>query len=269
MIFWFSGSGNSYAVAKDISRGLGEKLVPVARAMELSDAGLVELLSNETSIGFVYPVYAWGPPRLVTVLAKRLGCMGQVPSWKNRMPFVFSVSTCGDEEGHATSLLEKGLARVGLMLDSAFTLQMPNNYVIGYDVDPADVAEEKLMKVSEQLSGIIAELGIRRTGLRSLMPGRFGALKTYVINPLFNRFAMDATRFTVSDACTRCGLCESLCPTRNIALHEGRPVWGNRCTQCLACLHHCPVLAINYGRGTVKKGRYVHPQAYDMKAAMK
>jgi NAD-dependent dihydropyrimidine dehydrogenase PreA subunit len=37
------------------------------------------------------------------------------------------------------------------------------------------------------------------------------------------------------------------------------PVWGKECTQCLACIHRCPVQAIEYGKATIGKRRYVHP----------
>ncbi|SUY47595.1 4Fe-4S ferredoxin [Clostridium putrefaciens] len=35
--------------------------------------------------------------------------------------------------------------------------------------------------------------------------------------------------------------------------------WGEDCTECLACLHLCPVQAIQYGKGTESKGRYKNP----------
>lgn len=34
---------------------------------------------------------------------------------------------------------------------------------------------------------------------------------------------------------------------------------GNACRQCLACINRCPVQAIQYGKGTVNRGRYTHP----------
>ena len=45
-----------------------------------------------------------------------------------------------------------------------------------------------------------------------------------------------------------------------IAMAEGRPVWQGHCVQCLACLHRCPVTAVQYGKKTANKGRYVNPE---------
>jgi formate hydrogenlyase subunit 6/NADH:ubiquinone oxidoreductase subunit I len=43
--------------------------------------------------------------------------------------------------------------------------------------------------------------------------------------------------------------------------HE-RPAWHHRCEYCCACLHFCPVEAIqlNVMQGTKGRGRYVHPE---------
>ena len=60
--------------------------------------------------------------------------------------------------------------------------------------------------------------------------------------------------------CTGCGRCAALCPERTISLVSGRPVWQGECTRCLACLHRCPAGAIQYGRGTEKRERYVNPK---------
>lgn len=55
--------------------------------------------------------------------------------------------------------------------------------------------------------------------------------------------------------CTKCGLCENLCPVSNIKLNE-KPIHKNRCQFCMRCIASCPQKAI-YIRGkenlTVKK----------------
>ena len=37
---------------------------------------------------------------------------------------------------------------------------------------------------------------------------------------------------------------------------NGKPAWGRQCYQCLRCIHECPQEAIQYGKGTEKRGRY-------------
>ena len=57
-------------------------------------------------------------------------------------------------------------------------------------------------------------------------------------------------------ACTGCGRCAQLCPTNNIVLRSGKPVWGGNCTHCMACISYCPTEAIEYGKKSVGKPRY-------------
>jgi len=237
--------------AKNLASGLGEKIASIPDEMKrgIPEAGY-ELSENEI-IGFVFPVYAWGPPKMVLDFISRLKTFG-------RKPYVFSLCTCGDEEGHTTVVVRKALARRGLELDSAFSVQMPNNYIIGYDIDSPAVEDAKLKNADRQLADILKILANRQSGIFSLRQGALPGFKTTIINPLFNRFAIKTSQFYATDACTRCGLCERICPSASIKVGD-KPVWEKACTQCLGCLNRCPVGAIQYGRGTVAKGRYVHP----------
>ena len=138
---------------------------------------------------------------------------------------------------------------------------------MGYDVDPKEVEAGKLQHAEAALLEIIPILTERRRDIFQLLPGSMPSVKSAIVNPLFNRFAMDTSKFHATDACNGCGICATVCQARTIAV-KGRPVWGKACTQCLACIHHCPKRAIEYGKGTVVKGRYLHPDAAEMRAAM-
>lgn len=37
-------------------------------------------------------------------------------------------------------------------------------------------------------------------------------------------------------------------------------MWGKDCTGCLACINYCPQKSIQFGKSTIKKGRYVNPK---------
>ena len=58
------------------------------------------------------------------------------------------------------------------------------------------------------------------------------------------------------DICIGCGKCEKLCPLNNIKIVDKKPVWGNECSHCMACIGYCPVEAIEYGTVSQQKEPY-------------
>ena len=51
----------------------------------------------------------------------------------------------------------------------------------------------------------------------------------------------------VSESCLGCGRCAALCPRGNIRMTDGKPVFGDQCVLCLACLYGCPHHALQPG----------------------
>jgi len=251
MIFYFSGTGNSLYAAKVIAEAQREQLVSIADEMDKKNNVFEYTLKEKELLGFVYPVYAWAPPKMVLNFIKQMKVSGG-------KPYVFSVCTCGDEEGKTTKVLGKVLSKKDMVLDSAYSMQMPNNYIVGFDVDSKGVEKEKLQKAEEKLENINVALTKRQSDVFDIIEGKMATLKTVVVNPLFNWFGMDTKKFYATDVCTGCGLCEKVCLVHTIKVKE-KPVWGKDCTQCLACINRCPVHAIQYGKGTIHKGRYIHP----------
>jgi len=251
MIFYFSGTGNSLHIAKGISAVQKEKLISIADESGKPDNKYEYTFAKGELLGFVFPVYAWAPPKIVLDFIRKMTIQGE-------SPYTFSISTCGGEEGNATHSVQKALSKKRLKLDCAFTIKMPNNYILGFDVDPPD-EEQKALQVAEQkIIEINDVLTHRQIGVFQLIREKGAAIKTLLINPLFNHFAMSTRQFYATDSCTGCKLCEKICPIHTITVKD-KPSWGKACTQCFACINRCPVHAIQYGKGTIDKGRYVHP----------
>jgi len=252
MIFYFSGTGNSVYAARTIAQAQGENIVSIALEMEKKIADRIYTPKENDVIGFVYPIYAWGAPQIVLdfIRSMRMNCEKR---------YVFSLCTCGSNEGSATQVLRKALLKKGMELSSAFSLSMPSNYIVGEDVESKVIQEEKLRKAQKRLEQINDVITSRKMDVFELLPGSKPWIKTTLINPLFNKFAMSTKSFYATDACISCGLCESKCPVHSITL-QPKPIWGKACTQCLACINRCPVQAIQYGKATQNRGRYTHPE---------
>jgi ferredoxin/uncharacterized protein YxjI len=252
MIFYFSGTGNSLQAAKSIADDNGEKLISISKEMNSVDGNFEYTLEDNETIGLVFPIYAWAPPKMVLQFIERV----KFNNYKDN--YTFSVATCGENIGNTMKLLGNYLKKKGMELNSGFSIKMPNNYIIMGDVDSKEIEKEKLSAAEETLKSINEVIKEKRVGIFQIKKGFLPGVLTSVINPLFNKNALDTKKFSVNDKCTSCGLCEHVCNSKTIKVKE-KPQWGNQCTQCLACIHFCPVKAIQYGKGTENKGRYKNP----------
>ena len=248
VLFYFSGTGNSRWVAGQLADALDEVAVRVTEALQAPSAFS---LRPDEPLGFVFPVYAWGPPPLVLELVRALR-LPTVPA------YVYFVCTCGDDTGRTAEVFGKAVRERGWTCKAGFSVTMPNTYVClpGFDVDAPAVERRKRDEAVARVGETAARIRERWAGT-DCHEGGFPWLKTYVLRPFFHRYLMSPRHFHTVEACTGCGGCARVCPLHNIQLKNGRPVWGDRCTMCLACYHHCPQRAVRYGRSTEDKGQYV------------
>jgi flavodoxin/NAD-dependent dihydropyrimidine dehydrogenase PreA subunit len=252
MIFYFTGTGNSLYVAKDIASSNGENLVSISSELNKTDEFCEYNLKENEIVGFVFPIHAWGPPKMVLNFIAKL----KFNNYRNN--YVFTAATCGGNIGNTMKVIDNRLKVKGIILNSGFSIKMPNNFILMGDVDSKEIEEEKLLSADKSLIKINNTIRNRETGVFTIEKGFLPWLLTGLINPLFNKNASDTRKFHVKDTCIKCGTCEKVCNCRNIKLSE-KPQWGKHCSQCLACIHYCPVRAIQYGNATEKKGRYTNP----------
>lgn len=251
MIYWFSGTGNSHWVAQQLARQVGEPLADVAQLAK--EGRFTHAAGPEEKIGFVFPVYAWNPPRMVLEWIQNMQWQGYSGQ------YTFAVCTCGDDTGRTMAVLRKALNKKGMALHSGWALAMPNNYVLGFDVDPPKEEAQKLAAAQQALPAIALAVQQQKKDIWQDIPGSAAFAKTCFAGWAFNTFARSTAPFYANSNCVSCGLCEKICPTGSIALQAGKPVWSGKCAQCLGCLHRCPAKAIQYGKQTEAKGRYYNP----------
>ena len=253
MIFYFSGTGNSLYIAKSIAKQNNENLISIASTMQENKECYEYTLKDNELIGIIYPVYAWAPPKQVIEFMNKL----KVMNYTNN--YIFTVATCGANIGNTVKVIDKALKKKNLHLNSGFSVVMPNNYIIFGDVDTKEVENKKLSEAKQVIATINNTIKHRVDNVYQVEKGLLPSMMTSIVNPLFNKNALNTKSFHVNEKCNGCGLCEKVCNSRTIKVKE-KPMWGNNCTQCLACIHLCPTNAIQHGKSTVKKGRYKHPK---------
>jgi len=247
MIFYFSGCGNSRFVAESLARELDETLVFIPDAERAGEYQYT--LSEGEAVGFVFPIYSWRPPHLVSEFVAKLRFSGPVP-------YTWTVATCGDNVGMSEKVFRNELKTIGLTLNAAFSIVMPNTYINMsiMKLDTKRVAERKVAKARKRLPEVAGAIKSRQdvTGMKR---GLFPRFKTNVIGKNFYRWVSDEPFFTTDD-CISCGHCAEVCPLHNISMDNGRPRWNGNCTNCDACYHHCPKNAIQFGKASRGKGQY-------------
>ncbi len=243
MIYYFSGTGNSEWTAKRLSKITGDEAISIADMMK-SGKKPVSIKSTE-SLGIVFPIYAWSAPQIVIDFIEQLSVASGA--------FVYSVCTCGENCGDVFGWMKKKIP-----VSSSYSLRMPNNYVIGFDVDSEQLAKEKISDAKKQIDNIGESIKNKKTE-EIVVKGSLPKLKTNFIGTMFRKYSRD-TKFYAEDSCTACGICEKSCPVDNITIVNNKPVWKHNCIQCCSCINRCPVKAIQYGKGTKSRGRYVMKQ---------
>ena len=249
MIFYFSGCGNSKHVAETIATGLNDTLVFIPEAAR--EGRYDYTLAEGERLGFVFPIYSWAPPKLVLDFVNKMTVKVPEPA------YIYFACTCGDNCGLTEKVFRKAVEEKGWSISACFSVQMPETYIgmAGFKLDTSDNAKLKIDKADNLLLRNIPRL-INKESFSEMVVGGLAWLKTYLVNPGFNRSATDDSKYLSTEACIHCGKCVEACPLKNITLEEGRPKWHGHCTMCMGCYHHCPVNAIQYGKATVGKGQW-------------
>lgn len=234
MIYFYSGTGNSKWVAEQLASRTGDVAV-----------NMIGQTSTPTMdgqpVGLVFPIYAWGVPEPVVDF---VGMLSGNPE------FAFGVCTCGGEAGLAMERLNELFH-----LDSAYSVTMPNNYVMGSELESEDSAASIIAEAKAKLDRIANHITAKQP-VWDVHTGNLAWLKSNLFNVGFNIAARRTSPFFVTDKCISCGQCARDCPAQTITMIEGRPHWGKKCYQCTACINLCPTRAIEYGKGTATRGRY-------------
>ena len=255
MIFYFSGCGNSKHVAETIAAGLNDTLIFIPEAVREDRYDYI--LSEGESLGFVFPIYAWGPPDLVMDFVEKMMVKILEPVEGSTPRYTYFACTCGDECGLTEKIFRKAIGRKGWKLDACFSVQMPETYIgmPGFKLDTEAKAKRKIVAADATLERNLTRLR-NKESFSEMTKGPAAWLKSHMIHPGFGHIAANDSKYRSTEACIHCGKCVDACPLHNVTLEEGRPHWHGNCTMCMGCYHHCPVNAIQYGKATEGKGQY-------------
>lgn len=247
-IFYFTGTGNSLKVAKDLYESLDDcVMVPMVKEWEKD-----VITTSSEKVGFVFPMHYWGLPRVVYDFIYKLNL--------DKVKYIFTVITrSGDLDANALPQIEELLNRSSKHLNSSYFVQMPANYILGEETHSKEEQEEYFKKEAQQITKIVNDINTNKMAIEIDPTKKKRSFEK--TNKVFREDVFESDKFFYADdSCNSCGICANVCPVSNIKLVEGKPQWQHRCVQCLACIHYCPEVSIQYGDKTIKRGRYHHPE---------
>ena len=130
----------------------------------------------------------------------------------------------------------------------------------GFDVDSKEVETEKLKKAPERVDEIVEAIRQKKNPSLYCAGSCPSFEELYGLSVIYSLCDRQQPILCYGYLYLLRYLCE-VCPTGTISLSgDGKPEWADTCVQCVACIHRCPVRAIEYGTISLKKGRYHHPE---------
>lgn len=234
-IFCFSGTGNSYWIAREIG-----KYFSVVPELITKFSGTQSIIVEDEQVGIIAPVYLNDIPRVVKEFLLRL-------SFTGNNPYVFAVLSSGSGKNkNGFQNISIALAQHHAQLSFADDIMMPSSFQTRENM--GEVLSEAPQKIAEICKAVEEKrLNYAQKG-GTILPKNFTQL-SFLYKSL--------TRMTVTDQCNGCGLCAKLCPTNNITIEKGKAVRGNNCIACVACANWCPNHAIEHRM--LKDPPYHHP----------
>jgi len=253
-IYYYSGSGNSLALAKRLSEELGE-----TQTVPMAGFDYEENRAPEERIGMIFPVYAYGMPATVERFFSRFNI--------GSARYVFAVVSTFGIPGSTLKKTDRILRKNGHRIDAGFAVLDPRSSLAE---DPRKDPVQRMMislnrgqcprpsiERMPEIVDCVNQCAKHTPETSNMATNFFGSLMHRLAKKGFQ--SIDEN-FWTTDACNGCGTCARICPRGNIKISNGKPVWNGECDYCHACIQWCGKTAIQFRDITEQKRRYTNPK---------
>ena len=243
-VYFFTGTGNSLKIAKDIANSLPEcEIVAIHKDTD------VTVPAGYDRIGFVFPVYFFGLPDLVVNFIRK------VQLSQENAKYFFAIATPGGFSGKPIAQVDRLFKEKDIHLNYGGKIRLNANFIVRYG-SIGLYYKTAMNSYDKRIQKAIHN--IKNMQSNKIEKYSKQVEKTY-LNSICNVHETD-NGYHANENCTACGICVSVCPAKNIELKNGSLVFRHQCESCMACIQYCPQRALNYKDKTQKRKRYTHPE---------
>lgn len=242
-IFYNTATGNSLYVAKTIKDEFKDcELISISKALKENKFEV-----NEEMIGFIYPIHYAGIPIVVNEFISKLRI--------KKDTYIFAIGVTGGGGADTSFNQINNLLPDKLKISNFCTIKYISNYTKASRNPTEKRAKDAIKENESKLINFIESLKKREIKEKDFKCG-IGNLEYRIWKDYYKN---KDKKFNVNERCINCKMCEKVCPVDNIIIENNKPKWSGKCTDCMACINICPKEAINIGKSTIKKNRYLNP----------
>jgi len=283
-IYYFSGTGNSLFIARNIAEKSNGRLIAISSLMDKDN------ISPEADIvGIVFPIYYAtndsGIPLIVSRFVKKLKNIDS--------KYVFAICTSGYTAGNTIENFDNLIRSNDGKLSAGFVINMSSKSLSSEiknkiyksllnksieQIENDKHYREKQNLINNKLNMIAEAIKTRKSmklETMGIIGKAFFGLYQLITKPIFlqryrklaNEHSLQFQQlipladrsFKTNEKCNGCGICAKVCSVNNIEIVNGKPVWQHHCETCYACYQWCPNSAI-YGEIVAYNDKYHHPE---------
>ncbi|XOQ53494.1 MAG: 4Fe-4S ferredoxin-type domain-containing protein [Succiniclasticum sp.] len=245
-IFYFSGTGNSLAIAKGLAKRLNARVCSIPAYLDKPYA-----ISDEV-VGVVSPVHCTELPPIVEKFFRRF----QV---RDSVQYLFTVVDAGSITGDALGEAGNLIARrrfPRLEMTAGYEILLPDGSILFST--PSKKQKEMLDALDTELDRIARDVSDRIHREDHLTRNPLWMAGKKMGWPILDGFFRVKERGVDPARCVGCGTCVQVCPVQCITMEHKLPVFGDGCVSCFGCAQWCPKQAISLGRLRPKAGKQYH-----------
>lgn len=256
LIIYFSGTGNTELLAKEIAKRLLNEGHTVEKISIENISDITQLDLTNKIIGFGFPVYKLSYPEIFNTVISYIN-----NKTINNNFFVFSTYARFTAKSSNEFISKLNRDKFSLIAECSF--KSPSCGISARkDVNHFDYKSVMFFEddINLKIDSFVREI------LNLNVSNCIKISKIKFLNKLKNRFIEDIekTKYpllkVIDSKCETCGICVKYCPEQNIEIYDKKlKIKDNmNCLHCLRCMNHCPSNALYFGKLTKGTNRYTY-----------